>query len=210
MSIPTLPIRTNSFFDSLDPLTHNLSREDQIYIATDISWEQYEQVTQNLQEKSGYRISYAQGTLTIMSPGRNHEKIKEHISGLLEAYLQEVEIDYYPLGSTTLKIKQKQVGKEPDSCYCLETEKDFPDLAIEVVFSSGGVNSLEIYKNLQVKEVWFWQQNKLQIYSLDGNKYMEVRSSRVLPDLDIKLLTKYISQSNIRLAIKEFREALQK
>lgn len=208
MNFPTLPTRTNSFFDSLDAFTYDLSREDQIYIATDISWEQYEQIIQDLQAKSSYRISYVKGTLTIMSPGRNHERIKEHISGLLEAYLQEVEIDYYPLGSTTLKIEKKQVGKEPDSSYCLEAEKDFPDLAIEVVFSSGGMNSLEIYKNLQVTEVWFWQQNKLKIYALDGNEYIEVKTSKVLPNLDIKLLTKYISQPNIRLAIKEFRQEL--
>ncbi|MDJ0688226.1 MAG: Uma2 family endonuclease [Xenococcaceae cyanobacterium MO_188.B32] len=210
MNVPTLQTRANSFFDSLDALTHNLSREDQIYIATDISWEQYEQITKDLPERSGYRISYAKGTLTIMSPGRNHEKIKEHISGLLEAYLQEVEIDYYPLGSTTLKVEKKRVGKEPDSCYCIETEKEFPDLAIEVVFSSGGIDSLEIYKNLQIREVWFWQQNELKIYSLDSNKYIELKSSKVLPDLDIKLLTKYIAQPNIRLAIKEFRQKLQK
>lgn len=210
MSVPTLPTRVNSFFDSLDALTGNLSREDQIYIATDISWEQYEQITKDLQTRSGYRISYAEGTLTIMSPGRNHEKIKEHISGLLEAYLQEVEIDYYPLGSTTLKVEKRRVGKEPDSCYCIEVEKKFPDLAIEIIFSSGGIDSLQIYKNLQIREVWFWQQNELRIYSLDNDKYIEVKSSKVLPDLDIKLLTKYIAQSNLRLAIKKFRQEIQK
>jgi Uma2 family endonuclease len=210
MNVLPFPTKTNSFFDFLDPLTSNLNKEDQIYIATSISWEQYEQITKQLEEQSYYRISYLQGTLKIRSPGRNHEKIKEYISGLLEAYLQEAEIDYYPLGSTTFKAQNKQVGKEADSCYCIETEKEFPDLAIEVVFSSGGIEDLEIYKNLQVKEVWFWQDNQLKIYYLEANEYVEIKQSKILSALDIQLLTHYVWQPNIRMAIKEFRKKIQK
>lgn len=209
MSIPSLQIETNDFFDRLKKSVKNLDLEDRIYITTGVSWLQYESITQDFAEQSHYRISYLEGTLQIMSPGRNHEKIKEYMSGLLEAYFQEAEIDYYPLGSTTFKISSQTAGKEPDFCYCLETEKDFPDLAIEVIYSSGNIDLLAIYKRLQVKEVWLWQNNQLKIYYLDNNDYIEVSSSQVLPNLDIQLLIKYISQPNIRLAIKEFRQELK-
>ncbi len=40
-----------------------------------------------------------------------------------------------------MKNKDKQAGKEPDECYCLETDKDIPDLAIEVIYTGGGVDT---------------------------------------------------------------------
>lgn len=210
MSISPLTTQTNSFLENLKIVTDNLDLKDQIYIATEVSWSQYEAIIQYFADQSHYRTSYLEGTLQIMSPGRNHEKIKEYISGLLEAYFQEVEIDYYPLGSTTFKANEQTAGKEPDFCYCLEVEKEFPDLAVEVIFSSGNIDILTIYKILQVKEVWFWQNNKIAIYYLADNEYTEVTSSRVLPNLELELLTKYIFQPNIRLAIKDFKQELRK
>jgi Uma2 family endonuclease len=209
MKVAKLSIQTLNFLDTLKNLTSTISVEDRIYIVTGISWQQYQQINSYLEEQSHYRLSYLDGTLTIMSPGRSHEIIKEYISGLLEVYFQELEIDYYPLGSTTLKIERQQTGKEPDVCYCIKTEKEIPDLAIEVVFSSGGIDSLKIHQYLQVKEVWFWQNNRLKIYILNDLEYQQSDRSVILPELNLELFQKYILQSNIRLAIKQYRKELQ-
>ncbi|MFN9407014.1 MAG: Uma2 family endonuclease, partial [Dolichospermum sp.] len=40
-----------------------------------------------------------------------------------------------------------------------------PDLVIEVVVSSGGIDKLEAYKRLQIPEVWFWMNDELLFYS---------------------------------------------
>ena len=64
---------------------------------------------------------------------------------MLEAYLEAKRIRFWGLGSTTFRSQDKQAGKEPDECYCIGTDKDIPDLAIEVVYTSGGVDILEIY-----------------------------------------------------------------
>lgn len=209
MNTANLQTKNSTF---LKVLVNSLSieKQDEIYLATGVSWNEYLEIIQQFTDSSHYKISYLEETLQIMSPGRNHEIIKEYISGLLEAYFQELEIDYYPLGSTTFRNLKRQAGKEPDCCYCLETNKEFPDLAIEVIFSSGGIDILEIYQRLQIKEVWLWQNKQLKIYCLDNNQYTQVTSSQILPDLDIQLLIKYISKSNIRLAIKEFRQELKK
>ena len=50
----------------------------------------------------------------------------------------------------TLKQRDKQAGKEPDECYCLYTDKDIPDLAIEVIYTSGGIDTLEIYRRIGI------------------------------------------------------------
>ena len=209
MEVTTLPNRDSNILKILNKVNINLEQEDRIYINGGISWQQYNLVTEQLTDSSHYRISYLNQTLQIMSPGRNHEKIKEYISALLETYFQEAEIDYYPLGSTTFKAKNQKAGKEPDSCYCIVTEKEFPDLAIEVIFSSGGIDVLEIYKTLQVQEVWLWHKNVLKIYHLENDSYTEYQNSKLLANLDIELFKKYLSQPNIRIAIKNFRQQLQ-
>jgi hypothetical protein len=57
--------------------------------------------------------------------------------------------------SATVVLEDKQVerGVEPDECYVLGdvAEPARPDLAIEVVWSSGGINELEIYRKLGVR-----------------------------------------------------------
>jgi Uma2 family endonuclease len=45
-------------------------------------------------------------------------------------------------------------------------EKSIPDLAIEVVITSGSIDKLETYRRLGVTEVWLWKVNQLKLYSL--------------------------------------------
>jgi hypothetical protein len=50
----------------------------------------------------------------------------------------------------------------------------------------------------------------LKIYVLDNHEYQQSDRSLILPELNLKLLQKYILTPNIRLAIKEFRKEIQK
>ncbi|MFM6842180.1 MAG: Uma2 family endonuclease, partial [Dolichospermum sp.] len=100
------------------------------------------------------------GVIELMSPSRRHEIHKTIIGSLLEIYFQEKRIRYFPLGSTTLRKQAKRGGVEPDESYCIVIEKEVPDLAIEVVVTSGGIDKLEVYKRLAVAEVWFFQNNQ--------------------------------------------------
>ena len=77
--------------------------------------------------------------------------------------------------------------------------------------SSGGVQDLEKYKKLGVKEVWFWINGKLEIYVLADDMYQRNNYSFNLSKLEDKLLTKYISQAlnnNPRTLKKSFFEEL--
>ncbi len=156
----------------------NLSR---FFLFNNISWQQYENLLQSLEDNAGIRLKYCEENLAIMSPSRRHEFDKKIIAMLLETYFFEQEIKFYPLGSTTLKKENINRGIEPDECYCLYGNKDIPDLAIEVIVTSGGLNSLEIYKGIGVKEVWFWEKEKLTVYSLNNGEYTKVKQSQLLP-----------------------------
>ena len=139
-----------------------------------------------------------------MSPSRRHEVSKKNIGRLLEVYFEETRTSFWGLGSTTFRKQEKKGGKEPDECYCIGIEKEFPDLAIEVVFTSGGIDDLEVYKRLGVREVWFWQNNQFSVYSLQGNKYKQISKSELLPDLDLALLAEYVMQPDPLEAMLDF------
>lgn len=186
----------------------SIQDREEKYITSGVTWQAYESLLTSLGNSSGYRVAYLLETLEIMSPSRSHELDKKAIARLLEAYLEVKRIRFWGLGSTTLKSKDKQAGKEPDECYCIGTDKEIPDLAIEVVYTSGGVDTLEIYRRLGIKEVWFWQDNQLQVYCLQDDSYQQQSTSEVLPDLDLDLLAQYIVIQDPLDAIVQWREAI--
>ncbi|ACB52957.1 hypothetical protein cce_3609 [Crocosphaera subtropica ATCC 51142] len=88
------------------------------------------------------------------------------------------------------------------------TDRELPDLAIEVIVTSGNIKILEVYRRLGVKEVWLWQDEQLQIYCLENEEYFIQEKSQLLPNLDLNLLCQLINHDNLRLAMKEFRELI--
>jgi len=146
-----------------------------------------------------------------MSPSKDHESIKSYIGRLIEAYALERDIDLSPYGSWTLKKAPKQAGLEPDECYLVgDQERDTPDLAIEVEWTRGGIDKLEIYRRLGVREVWRWKQSRIEIHVLRGSAYEVSEQSSVFPNLDVKLLASFLDRPTALQAVKAFREALRR
>jgi Uma2 family endonuclease len=182
----------------------------QCHIFTGISWEQYEALLEDIGDDfPGLHVAYLEGTLELMSPSRKHESNKSAIGSLLEAYFQENRVRYYPLGSTTFRKKANARGAEPDECYCIGTEKEFPDIAIEVVKTSGGINKLEVYQGLEVPEVWFWKNDRFSAYRLRDSQYEQVLRSEFLPNLDLDVLASFVVQPEPLDAVLDFREAIR-
>ena len=77
----------------------------------------------------------------------------------------------------------KERGLESDECYCLDGKKEFPDIAIEVVLSSGVVDKLAIYEGLGVKELWVWKDDSFTLHHLRNSGYEVIPASELLPDL---------------------------
>ncbi|MBD2304643.1 Uma2 family endonuclease [Chroococcidiopsis sp. FACHB-1243] len=204
----------------LNDLTQRLQADDpeEKRIVTGVSWHHYEALVADLGDNSGYRVAYLDGVLEIVSPSRRHEKGKTRIGDLLLIYFLETDTEYFPTGSTTFRKEESQAGAEPDESYCIATEKDFPDLAIEVVVTGGGINKLELYRRLGVREVWFWQNENFYLYYLREETpdrfqqnfgYERIERSEILPNLDISLLAECLSNSNPLAAAKDFRQRLR-
>ena len=187
-----------------------LSDSSQCITLYDVSWEKFEAIESALEGFADVRLVYLDGTLDIMTPlSDEHEDGKSTIGRLLELYFIEKDIRSYARGSKTIGNIGLGGRKEPDESYNLEIKKDIPDLVIEVVVTSGGVNVLEIYRRIQVPEVWFWQKGKLSLYCLREQQYAQVEQSELLPELDLALLVKCANMPDQYDAILEFRNAIR-
>jgi hypothetical protein len=69
----------------------------------------------------------------------------KRIAALLELYLLAAGYDFTPTGSMTLESEAGLVKREADESYKLTPGQLRPDLVIEVVFSSGGISTLDAY-----------------------------------------------------------------
>ena len=171
----------------------NLEEKDRTFLINDVSWEDYEKLVQELGDVSWCKISYLDGLLEIMAPGRKHETIKELTSIIITTYCYEKDIECFPIGSTTLRNRELITGKEPDTSYAIETNKDLPDIAVEVNYSSGSIDDLEKYRRLGIPEVWIWNRNnQLEFYVLEAKKYRKSPESKVLNLLTSDMVQKYV------------------
>lgn len=91
-------------------------------LMTDISWPMYEQMLEEFGEKRGAQINYSQGILEIMVPLPEHEVNKVIISDLIKIILEELNLEFWSLGSTTFKSKSMKQALEADDCFYIENE----------------------------------------------------------------------------------------
>jgi hypothetical protein len=61
-----------------------------------------------------------------------------------------------------------------------------------------------------VREVWYWIEDRLSVYVLEGGAYVERSSSAVLPGLDLRLLESFLDRESTSRAIREYRAALRR
>ncbi len=157
------------------------------------SWQEFETILNELGERRSSRVAYNNGKLEIMTPLPEHETNKKIISYFVEILLEEFELEFWPLGSTTFKTKSMGKGIEPDDCFYIKNEAlvrgkkrlDLstdppPDLAIEIDLTS--TSNLEIYAALKVTELWRFENGKLEINLLEDNKYIVSESSPTFPN----------------------------
>ncbi|ARI82990.1 Uma2 family endonuclease [Microcystis sp. LEGE 00066] len=190
-------------------ITTLIEREAEPILISDLTWREFKAVEQ-LIDRPGLRLSFLDGVLEIRKmPGKKHETIKKRIASLVEIYLEFLGLDFTPTGSVTLENEFEKVKREGDESYELGANRKHPDLVIEVVVSSGGINKLEAYKRLQIPEVWFWMNDELLFYSLGNDGYEAVSKSPLLPSLDVGLLMRCINTENHAQALREFRAGIK-
>jgi Uma2 family endonuclease len=195
-----------------NPPTIPVEHIDQRVRLHDIDWEGYESFLALRGEQSGTRVTSWNGELELMSPSINHKILKKTLARLLEAYAEERGIELNGYGSWTVKSAKDQLGVKADECYVVglrDAEPTIPDIAIEVVWTSGGIDKLAVYRGLRVPEVWFWQKGALRFFLFKEDVYLSATRSRLLPDLDPALIARCMGESSQTQAVRALRAALR-
>jgi Uma2 family endonuclease len=176
-----------------------------------VPWDQYDGLIKLLRDDHpSLRLTYLRGTLEIMTTSPAHEHLKKVIARLIELWALERNVRLNGYGAATFRKQAKERGLEPDECYTLGELVDVPDVAIEVVHRHGGIDKLEVYAGLGVKEVWFWENETLSAYHLEGNGYVLRPRSQLLPDLDLAELSSFVLQGDQTDAVRAYRDALRR
>ena len=199
--------------DAPVPLGEYVPEADSLIVMGGMSWDAYESLLDHRGERSRPRLAYLDGVLQIMSPSYKHEIIASMIRHLVAAYGSERGIPWTDIGSWTLKNRLKRAGVEPDDCFIFgrhPRRKRRPDLAIEVVWTSGGIDKLEIYRRLGVPEVWYWIDDKITIYRLGRKGYAAHDQSAFVPGIDLELICKLVPIVPTSDAIAQFRATLHR
>lgn len=188
-----------------------LPQKREAQIIPNVSWQQYEEIDKAFESISGVKFRYLDSLLEIMTISPEHEDFKTTLRMLLEAYLRAKRIRFYGRGGPSLGSQELGARSEPDESYNLGTRKPYPDLVIEVVITSGGIDKLEGYRRIGVAEVWFWEDGVLSLHHLkaDSSGYEKVDRSILLPDLPLETFCRYITYHDQFDAVDEFLAALE-
>jgi Uma2 family endonuclease len=172
-----------------------------------VSWDDYEELLDQVGEASGLRISYNEGTLQVMSLSPEHENYARFFEALITAIRLRLRIKILSFGSTTMRKSKKRKGKEPDACFYVQSAEALgnrvhlnfetdppPDIAIEVDVHHASRDMFSIYAGLGVPEIWHYDGWTLTIYQLQDGAYVEDATSPALPMITSQLLPDHLNR----------------
>jgi Uma2 family endonuclease len=192
------------------PPGEHVPTADQRLVTYNVPWEHFEVQLALRGDRPLPRMAYLQGVLELMTPSQDHERIKSYIGCLVEAYALERGIDLSPYGAWMLKQAPRESAAEPDECYIVGSDqtREKPDLVIEVVWTSGGIDKLEIYRRLGIGEVWFWRDGRIGVWLLREGQYEHAGRSALFPGLDLEVLCSLLDRPTALQAVRALREHL--
>lgn len=187
-----------------------------------ISWDEYEDLLEELTEFPGVRVSYDNGRVEIMSPLPEHEDYKDLIYSMARIFAEEMSLNLETRGSTTFKRKGALKGAEPDASFYVQNADSMvgrgaadrgvdapPDIAVEVDITNESLSKLPIYAALGVPEIWRYDGKQTCIYHLEFEDYVEGQASRSFHGLTAQAITDAIEQSKTQgqtAALAAFRQ----
>jgi Uma2 family endonuclease len=202
--------------------------EAAVLVREGVTWKQYEQVLEDLDERPGLRVTYDQGRLEIVTTSPVHEFCKKFIARMIYALGDELSLDVEGFGGATWKRKRYMKGTEPDTCFYVanaariigKPEIDLnvdppPDIVVEVDKTNQSLHKFPIYAAFGVPEIWRYdvRRNRAGIYELREGAYAEIPSSSSFPTLTADALADFVGQSKTHgqtAALAAFRRWLKK
>lgn len=195
-----------------------ISPPEERILLHDVTWETYEQLLANYEDRSGPRFNYDRGVLEIMSPSSEHEEINDVFKLLVNALAEEWAIEIRGFGSTTFRREDLAKGFEPDSCFYVRNVGGIrgvsrldlavhppPDLVVEIDVTHPSLDKMPIYAAAGVPEVWRYEGRALRILRLEGGGYAEALASDAFPRLTAEVLARFVEESRTMTRLEWLR-----
>ncbi len=178
-----------------------------------VAWKTYLELRDN-ERNNHTRMSYLDGTLTLMSPRYQHDFNGRRLMMIVDELAEALDIPVQGTATTTLRRKgpgpRKGTGKEPDYGFYfganeprmrskpqIDLEVDPPpDLAIEVDNKADSAKAAKLYARIGVPEVWRYtvRTKALWFGRLAGEDYESIGRSVCLPKLTPALVLHALDQ----------------
>ena len=166
----------------------NLTSPAQNIQLSGISWQTYETLLAEFSHKP-QRLRYNRGHLEILEPSPEHQFYKTIISRFVETLAEEFGVNIAAVGSTNFQRAELSITK-PNECFYIQnlcaikgqknidTSQNPPDLVVEIDIASCSQNSLQVYADVGVPEVWIYNGERLIINRLENRAYVSSESLR--------------------------------
>jgi Uma2 family endonuclease len=187
----------------------------------DIDWTTYRRLLRAFDERPGIRLTYDRGTLEIMSPPQEHERVAYLLGRFVDTLTDELKWRVIAGRTTTFRKKKKKRGLEPDNSYWIASEPQVrgkrpidprtappPDLVIEVDITHSSLNRLAIYATLKFPEVWRFANDQVAFLLLQKDGSYAPGPSRCFPGLQALDLAPFLDlwkREDDMTAVGEFR-----
>lgn len=205
-------------------LPNSPTAEVPFVVLHDVSWRTYQALLADMGEHRAARLAYDRGILEIKMPSKLHELINRLLERIITTLTEELGMSVLPLGSTTFDQEDAEHGVEPDSSFYIENAQNVdldaetspnipPDLVVEVDITSSSKSRLNIYKLMQVPEIWRYNKRGFEILILQDGEYLSRDRSSIFPVMSTTLLAALIEQgkqsNNQNLIIRNLRQRLR-
>lgn len=186
---------------------------DDCVVLRQVSWDTYERLLADDEERRVPRMTYDQGLLELVKPTMGHEVDAGAIALLVAIVTATLGIPIRNVGSTTFRREDLQRGFEADTSFYIQSEERIrgqreadlavdppPDLVLEMEMCRSEIDKLELFASMGVQEVWRCDGRRVTIFDLDRDHDRESSTSLAIPALTSDVLTRFLLESRSMLS----------
>jgi Uma2 family endonuclease len=192
-------------------INHGLSNDGEVIqfpfvVLHNVTWQTYQALLSDMGAHRSARLAYNRGTLEIKMPSKLHELINRLLERIITTLTEELGMSVLSLGSTTFDSEAVEQGVEPDSCFYIQNAGRVnpedkappqdcpPDLVVEVDITSSSRSRLNIYKTMNVPEIWRYSSQGLEILQFHEGEYVECEYSATFTLLSAEILKDFLER----------------
>ena len=186
-------------------------------VLSNISWQTYQAMLDDLGDRRSVRLVYDQGVLEIRIPSDVHEAINRLLARIVGVLAEELDLPLKEFGSVTLNRNDIKKGAEPDSSFYIQNADRIqgnkidisvdppPDLIIEVDITSSSTRSFAVYQQLGITEIWRYKNENVKIFQLQDGDYIECEFSSIFTMISGDVLADFLQMSTTENSTKVVR-----